>query len=61
MMFTRQVVLLALGSRFPSADLAHLRAFVDLGYDGYVDEDMFEAMAVAWIDGQMAQEGPAVY
>jgi len=29
-----------------------LRAFVDAGYDGDVDEDLFEAMAAAWIEGK---------
>ena len=61
MMFNRQEVVRALGSRFPCADLVQLRAFVDSGYDGDIDENLFDAMAAAWIEGQTAQEGPAVY
>jgi hypothetical protein len=60
MTFDRQEVIRALGSRFPSADLVQLRAFVDSGFDGDIDKDLFETMAAAWNAGR-DQDDPAEY
>jgi hypothetical protein len=60
MMLTRQEVLRALVTRFPGADMAQLKEFVDAGYCGTVDKEEFEVMVAAWIELQGYMDSEAV-